>query len=154
MNISRRAILGVRRPRRRIAAAIVGLLAGCTFAFLLQLDTAMPPGGWELGVAVFAAGLVVAVYAGWARGGAFPGVGSVLLPLLWVAILPPVVAYLRGREYSGSRYSTIRLSDALHTTGTELELAIETVPYLLVGALLFGGAAFFVGAGARRLSGR
>ena len=76
------------------------------------------------------------------------------LLLLWMAICPPVVAYLRGREYSGSRYSTIRLSDALHTTGTELGVAIEQVPLLLVGALLFGGAAFLVGAGARRLSGR
>jgi len=154
MNVSRRALLGVRQPRRRIAAVTVGLLVGCTFAFLTRLDTAIPLGGWGLGFLVFAAGLVVAAYAGWARGGAFPGVGSVFLLLLWMGIFPPVVAYLRGREYADDRYSTIRLSDALHTTGTELELAIETVPYLLVGALLFGGGAFLVGAGAGRLSGR
>ena len=154
MNVSRRAILGVRRPRRRTAAATVGLLAGCTFAFFLQLDTAIPLGGWGLGFLVFSAGLAIAGYAGWARGGAFPGVGTVLPLLLWMAIFPPVVAYFRGREYADDWYSTIRLSDALHTTGTELELAIETVPYLPVGALLFGGAAFLVGAGARRLSGR
>ena len=151
MNVSRRALLGVRRPRRHIAAATVGLLAGCTLAFLARLDVVIPLGGWELGFVVFSAGLVVAAYAGWARGGAFPGVGSVFLLLLYMAIFPPVVAYLRGREYSGSRYSTIRLSDALHTTGTELGVAIGTVPYLLVGALLFGGGVFLVGAGARRL---
>ena len=71
-----------------------------------------------------------------------------------MAIFSPAVAYLRGREYSGSRYSTIRLNDALHTTGTELELAVESIPVFFLGALLFGGGAFLVGAGARRLSGR
>ena len=48
----------------------------------------------------------------------------------------------------------MRLSQALYTPDTELGVAIEAVPYLLVGALLFGGAAFLVGTGARRLSGR
>lgn len=154
MNVSRRALLGVRRSRRRIAAATVGLLAGCTFAFLARLDVVIPLGGWGLGFAVFAVGLVVAAYAGWARGGAFLGVGSVSLLLLWMAFFPPAVAYLRGREHAGDRYSTVRLSQALYTPDTELGVAVETVPYLLVGALLFGGAAFLVGAGAGRLSGR
>ena len=154
MNVSGRALLGVRRSRRRAVGVTVGLLAGFTFAFLVRLDTAIPLGRWDLGFAVFAAGLVVAAYAGWARGGAFPGVGSVFLLLLWMAIFPPAVAYFRGREHAGGRYSTVRLSGALYTPGTELGVAIGTVPYLLVGALLFGGGAFLVGAGVRRLSGR
>ena len=154
MDVSRRALLGVRQPRRRAVGATVGLLAGCTFAFLVRLDTAIPLGRWELGFAVFSAGLVVAAYAGWTRGGAFTGIANVSLLLLWMAFFPPAVAYLRGREYAGSRYSTVRLSQALYAPDTELGVAIEAVPYLLVGALLFGGAAFLVGAGARRLSGR
>jgi len=151
MNVSRRALLGVRRPRRRIAAATVGLLAGCTLAFLVRLDVMIPLGGWDLGFVVFAAGLVVAAYAGWARGGAFPGVSSVFLLLLWMALFPPVVGYLRGEKYSSPRYTTVRLSEVLLTPGKELEVAVGTVPYLLLGALLFGGGAFLVGAGARRL---
>ena len=154
MNVPRRTLLGVRRPRRCIAAATVGLLAGCTLAFLARLDVVIPLGGWDLGFVVFAAGLVVAAYAGWARGGAFPGAGSVLLLLLWMAFFPPAVAYLRGREHAGDRYSTVRLTQALYSPSKELGVAIEQVPLLLVGALLFGGAAFLVGAGARRLSER
>ena len=154
MDVSRRALLGMRRPRRRAVGATVGLLAGCTFAFLVRLDTAIPLGRWELGFAVFAAGLVVAAYAGWAHGGAFTGIANVSLLVLWMAFFPPAVAYLRGREYAGSRYSTVRLSQALYAPDTELGVAIEQVPYLLLGALLFGGAAFLVGAGAGRLSGR
>ena len=144
----------MRQPRRRAVGATVGLLAGCTLAFLARLDVVIPLSGWDLGFVVFAAGLVVAAYAGWARGGAFPGVGSVFLLLLWMAIFPPVVAYLRGREHAGGRYGTITLSDALSSPISELESAVGQAPYLLVGALLFGGAAFLVGAGARRLSGR
>ena len=151
MDVSRRALLGVRRPRRRAVGATVGLLAGCTFAFLVRLDTAIPLGRWDLGFAVFVAGLVVAAYAGWTHGGTLPGVSSVFLLSLWMAFFPPAVAYLQGREHAGDRYSTVRLSGALYTPGTELGVAIEQVPYLLVGALLFGGAAFLVGAGARRL---
>jgi len=154
MNVSRRALLGVRQPRRRAVGATVGLLAGCTFAFLVRLDTAIPLGGWELGFAVFAAGLVVAAYAGWTHGGAFTGIANVSLLLLWMAFFPPAVAYLRGREHAGGRYSTVRLSEALYTPGTELGVAIEAVPYLLVGALLFGGGAFLIGASAGRLSGQ
>ena len=154
MNVSKRALLGTRRPRRRAAAATVGLLAGCTFAFLLRLDTAIPLSGWELGFVVFSAGLVVAAYAGWTHGGALPGVSSVFLLLLWMAFFPPAVAYFRGREHAGGRYSTITLSDALSSPISELESAVGQAPYLLVGALLFGGAAFLVGVGARRLSGR
>ena len=154
MDVSRRALLGVRRSRRRAVGVTVGLLAGCTFAFLVRLDTAIPLARWDLGFAVFAAGLVVAAYAGWTHGGALPGVSSVFLLLLWMAFFPPAVAYLRGREHAGGRYSTVRLSGALYSPGTELGVAIGAVPYLLVGALLFGGGAFLVGAGARRLSGR
>ena len=154
MDVSRRALLGVRRSRRRAVGVTVGLLAGCTFAFLVRLDTAIPLARWDLGFAVFAAGLVVAAYAGWTHGGAIPGVSSVFLLSLWMAFFPPAVAYLRGREYAGGRYSTVRLSGALYTPGRELGVAIGVVPYLLVGALLFGGGTFLVGAGARRLSGR
>ena len=154
MNISRRALLGVRQPRRRAVGATVGLLAGCTLAFLARLDVVIPLSGWDLGFVVFAAGLVVAAYAGWARGGAFPGVGSVFLLLLWMALFPPVVGYLRGEKYSSPRYTTVRLSEVLLTPGKELEVAVGTVPYLLLGALLFGGGGFLVGAGARRLSER
>ena len=102
VNVSRRALLGTRRPRRRIAAATVGLLAGCTLAFLARLDVVIPLSGWELGFVVFSAGLVVAAYAGWARGGAFPGVGSVFLLLLWMAIFSPAVAYLGGESIQGA----------------------------------------------------
>ena len=151
MNVSRRALLGVRQPRRRAVGATVGLLAGCTFAFLTRLDTAIPLGGWGLGFLVFSAGLAIAAYAGWARGGALPGVGSVFLLLLWVAIFPPAVAYFRGREHAGGRYSMISLSDALLSPISEFESAVGQAPYLLVGALLFGGAAFLAGVGARRL---
>ena len=71
-----------------------------------------------------------------------------------MAFFPPAVAYLQGREHAGDRYSTVRLTQALYSPSRELGVAIEQVPLLLVGALLFGGAAFLVGAGARRLSGR
>jgi hypothetical protein len=154
MNVSRRALLGVGRPRRRAAAATVGLLVGGTLAFLARLDVVIPLSGWELGFVVFLAGLVVAAYAGWARGGAFPGVGSVFLLLLWMAFFPPVVGYLRGENYSSPRYTTVRLSEVLLTPRSELEVAVESIPVFLLGALLFGGGAFLVGAGARRLSGR
>ena len=95
MDVSRRALLGVRRSRRRAVGVTVGLLAGCTFAFLVRLDTAIPLARWDLGFAVFAAGLVVAAYAGWTHGGALPGVSSVFLLSLWMAFFPPAVAYLR-----------------------------------------------------------
>jgi len=80
-----------------------------------------------------------------------PGVSSVFLLVFWMAIFPPAVAYLRRREYAGGRYSTVILSNELSRPGAELGHAIGQVPYILPGVLLFGGATFLLGAGARKL---
>ena len=146
MDLSNQTVFGVKRSRRRIAVATAGLLIVCTLAFILRLDTVIPIGGWALGFTVFLTGLVIAAYAGWARGGALPGLGSVFLLLLWMAFFPPAGAFLLRREYAGSRYDTISLSDALWSPVTELNVAIELVPYLLIVVLLFGGGAFLFGA--------
>jgi len=146
MDVSNQTVFGVKRSRRRVAVATAGLLIVCTLAFILRLDTVIPIGGWALGFTVFLTGLVIAAYAGWARGGALPGLGSVFLLLLWMAFFPPAVAYLSGREYAGARYDTTSVSDVLNPPVTELGIAIESIPYHLIGALLFGGGAFLFGA--------
>ena len=151
MELSKQPILGTRQPRRYITIATVGMLVGCFLAFLLQLDTAIPLSRGTLGFVVFLTGLAFAAYAGWAHGGALPGVSSVFLLVFWMAIFPPAVAYLRRREYAGGRYSTVTLSNELSRPGAELGHAIGQVPYILLGVLLFGGATFLLGAGARKL---
>jgi hypothetical protein len=70
-----------------------------------------------------------------------------------MAFFPPVVAYLSGMEYTWTRYTTIRLSDALWSPVTELNVAIELVPYLLIVVLLFGGGAFLFGGRVDRVLG-
>jgi len=153
MDVSNQTVFGVKRSRRRVAVATAGLLIVCTLAFILRLDTVIPFGGWAHGFTVFLTGLVIAAYAGWARGGALPGLGSVFLLLLWMAFFPPVVAYLSGMEYTWTRYTTIRLSDALWSPVTDLNVAIELVPYLLIVVLLFGGGAFLFGGRVDRVLG-
>lgn len=151
MNLSSQAIFGIRQSRRHVAIATAGLLVGCTLAFIIRLDAVIPFSRWTVGFAVFLVGLVIAAYAGWARGGALPGVSSVFLLVLWMAFFPPAVAYLGGREHAGGRYSTVRLSQALYSPVTELKVAIEQVPLLLIGVLFFGGGAFLFGARVKRL---
>ena len=146
MDVSNQTVFGVKWSRRRLAVATAGLLIVCTLAFILRLDTVIPIGRWALRFTVFLTGLVIAAYAGWARGGALPGLGSLFLLLLWMAFFPPVVAYLSGMEHASDRYSTIRVSGALNSPVTELGIAIESIPYLLIVVLLFGGGAFLFGA--------
>ena len=117
MELSKQPILGARQSRRYITITTVGMLVGCSLAFLLQLDTAIPLSRETLGFVVFLTGLAFAAYAGWAHGGALPGVSSVFLLVFWMAIFPPAVAYLRRRKYAGGRYSTVTLSDELSRPG-------------------------------------
>ena len=152
MAASRQALLGLRRPRNRTVSAVTAVLVGYALAFVARLGTVLPFIG--LDIVAFAAGLGIAAYAGWARGGALVGLGSVFLPLLWISFIPPLVAYLRGLKFAGSRYSTIRMSQAEYTPEKEFEVAVGQVPFLLIVALLFGGVAFLLGAGARRAFGR
>lgn len=79
MKLLKQPILGIRQPRRYITIATIGILVGCSFAFLLQLDTAIPLSRGMLGFVVFLMGLAFVAYAGWAHGGALPGVSSVFL---------------------------------------------------------------------------
>ena len=78
MELSKQPIFSTRQPRHYIIIATIGMLVGCSLAFLLQLDTAIPLSRGMLGFIVFLMGLAFAAYAGWAHGGALPGVsGSV-----------------------------------------------------------------------------
>lgn len=128
--------------------AVAAVLVGYALAFVARLGTVLP--FVDLGIVAFAAGLGIAAYAGWARGGALAGLGGVFVPLLWISFVPPLVGYLRGLELAGSRYTTIRMGQAEYTPEKELQVAVGQVPFLLIVALLFGGVAFLLGAGARR----
>ena len=152
MVASSRNLLGLRRPRNRTVGAVAAVLVGYALAFVARLGTVLP--FIDLDLVAFVAGLGIAAYAGWARGGALAGLGGVFLPLLCISFVPPLVAYLRGLKFAESRYTTIRMTQVLYTPEKELQVAVGQVPFLLIVALLFGGVAFLLGAGARGALGR
>lgn len=146
---SRVALVGVQPVRYRVTAAFIVLLAVVTVGFLVEVGVIVPLSGLALGVVIFLISVGIAGYAGWSHGGALTANIVVVLTLLWMAFVPPIVGYLRGEEWAGTRYSTLRISDALLTPMAELETAIRLLPFYVAIALPSATCAFLLGAGAR-----
>lgn len=144
-------LVGDQPSRYRVTAAYIGLLTIVTVAFLSEVDVSVPLSGLELGTVVFLIAVSIAGYAGWSRGGALTGNIVVFLTLLWMAFVPPAVGYLRGEEWAGERYSTLRVSDVLLTPIAELETAVRLLPFYATLAFISASCAFVLGMGARTL---
>lgn len=151
MNLSRVALVGELTARRRVVVGLFGLLAIVTVGFLAGVEAITSFGGLGLGLAVFLVAVGLAGYAGWSRGGALTGITVVSLTLTWMAFFPPFVGYLRGEQWAGTRYSTLRVSDVLLTPLGEVETAVQLLPFYVVSAVFSAGCAFLMGVGARTL---
>lgn len=68
-----------------------------------------------------------------------------------MAFFPPLVGYLRGEQWAGSRYSTLRVTDVMLTPLGEVETAVRLLPLYASLAILSAGCAFLLGVGARTL---
>jgi len=100
-------ILGERRPRRRLALGVGGLVTAASVGFLLGSD-AVASTGW------IALSLAVALAAGAAGAGVGPTAGSLWLLGFWWSASPPIVGYLTGEWRSVSRYTYPRMLDYAH----------------------------------------
>jgi hypothetical protein len=149
MLTSRVALVGEEPSRYRVIVALIVLLAIVTVGFLAEVGGIVPLSGLELGVVVFLISAGIAGYAGWSHGGALTANIVVLLTLLWMAFVPPIVGYLQGEEWAGTRYSTFRISDAMLTPMAELETAIRLLPFYAAIALPSATCAFLLASRAR-----
>lgn len=147
----KQSIIGHRKPRLRATLTLLVLLLGATTVFLTGLEINAPLGGLVLGILLLAASLLISGYTGWSRGGAVTGSGAVFLTLLWIAFFPPLIGYLRGEKWAGSRYSTFRLTDVMLTPRGEIDTAIQLLPLYLLLSIILGGGVFLLGFSARRI---
>ncbi|MFC4438388.1 MULTISPECIES: hypothetical protein [Natrialbaceae] len=142
----RNALTGDPRTRTRVAVLGVSVPALASAAFLLEYDAVLTP-------SLLYVSLVIALYAGWTRAGLFAGAGAVFLTILWRFVFPPLVGYLRWSWET--RYTPPRLLGYKRDPPGELLEGITLGPvYALAGAVVLGGAAYFVGHLLRRLEGR
>lgn len=142
----RSQLLGERRPRRRLALGVAGLVTAASLGFLLGSDTFFSA-NW------IAVGLGVA-FAGGAAGAGIGPTGAALWVLgFWWSAFPPTVGYLTGEWASVSRYTYPRMLDYAHGSArAEAMGGLEQgVQVGILFAVVIGTVGYLAGLGASGL---
>lgn len=120
-----------------------------TLAYVLGIDavTFFP----LTAVAVFSVSLILAAYSGYVDGGVVSAFGLILLAVLWIQIVPPVVALVFG-EGSVTWYGTPWPLPLRFTPYEELLLGVRYGSVMaLVAATVFAPPLYVVGLALKRV---
>jgi len=144
--------LGNKESSLRVVQIAVIATIVASLPIILQVDTILHSLRWYLwgGFIVFALGL--AGYAGRNNGGLLAGWLAVFLAVLWLYVVPPLVAYLQGDDFGEREYAVLRPSVVGLDPYSELMFGLKYGPILaLPVALIAGTTAFVLGKGSHRL---
>jgi hypothetical protein len=140
-------------PSLRVVRIAGIAIAAASLPIVLRVDTVLHGLRWYLsgGLVVLALGL--AGYAGRNDGGIFGAWLVVFLSVLWLYVVPPLVAHLQGDGLGDREYGVLRPSAVRLDPYGELVTGLKYGPILALGAALAAGsAAFLLGRGTARFS--
>lgn len=148
----RSLFVGETEPSRRVVKVAIVATIVASVPIVLRVDTVLHSLRWYLwgGLVVLAVGL--AGYAGRKEGGLLGAWLTVFLAILWLYVVPPLVALLQGASAGGREYDTLRPSVVTLTPYDELTTGLKFGPIVaLLLALTLGSTAFIFGKGMRRV---
>ncbi|TKX71513.1 hypothetical protein [Halorubrum sp. SP9] len=153
--VSRALLLGTERTPKRAFGAVAVAFVAASLLVALPVESRRAPGRYPTWAGLIAVGLASAGCAGRQRGGLLPGRGGVFLATVWIVVVPPLAALVRGDTLDDGGYAVPRPSIVALRPRAELLTGLRIGPIVaLVLALTLGSTAFALGAGLRRRSER
>lgn len=152
MNI-RSLFLGEKQTALRVVRIAVVATLLMSLPIILQVDMRFHSLRWYLWGGLIVLTLGLAVYAGRNNGGLFGAWLAVFLAVLWLYVVPPLIAHLQGTGFGDREYDTLRPSVVGLHPYDELMLGLQYGPIVaLLVALSAGSIAFVLGKGIRHVS--
>ena len=150
--VSRALLLGTGRSPKRALGAVAAAFVAASLLVAFPWEPMRTGGRYPLWAALVAVGLACAGYAGRHRGGLLAGWGAVFLATVWIFVVPPLAALVRGDAVGGG-YAVPRPSAVALSPRAELLTGLRIGPVVaLAFAFTLGTAAFALGAALRRRS--
>jgi hypothetical protein len=150
---SKALLLGTGRSSSVVLAAIAVAFVAASLLVALPWEPIRTAWRYPIWAALVAVGLAGAGYAGRHRGGLVAGWGATFLATVWIFVVPPLAALVRGDTLGDGGYAIPRPSIVALSPRAELLTGVRIGPIVaLVTALTLGSAAFALGAGLRRRS--
>ena len=152
---SRALLLGTGRTRVCPLGAVVVAFVAASLLVALPWEPMRTAGRYPLWGGLVAVGLASAGHAGRHRGGLLTGWIGVSLAAVWIFVVPPLAALVRGDGIHVGGYAVPRPSVVALSPRAELLTGLRLGPVVaLAVALTLGSAAFALGAVLRRRSER
>ena len=151
--VSRALLLGTGRPPKRALGAVAAAFVAASLLVTLPWEPIRTAGRYPICAALVAVGLAGAGYAGRHRGGLVAGWGATFLAAIWIYVVPPLAAVVRGDTLDAGGYAVPRPSIVALSPRAELLTGLRIGPVVaLAVAFTLGSAAFALGAAVRRRS--
>ena len=151
--VSRALLVGTGRFPKRALGAVAAAFVTASLLVALPWEPMRTAGRYPIWAALVAVGLAGAGYAGRHRGGLVAAWGATFLATIWIYVIPPLAAVVRGDTLDAGGYAVPRPSIVALSPRAELLTGLRIGPVVaLLIALTLGSAAFALGAGLRRRS--
>ncbi|EMA63977.1 hypothetical protein C470_01660 [Halorubrum distributum JCM 13561] len=151
--VSRALLLGTGRSPKRALGAVAAAFAAASLLVALPWEPMRTAGRYPIWAALVAVGLAGAGYAGRHRGGLVAGWGATFLATIWIYVIPPLAAVVRGDTLDAGGYAVPRPSIVALSPRAELLTGLRIGPVVALAiALTVGSAAFALGVALRRRS--
>jgi hypothetical protein len=151
--VSQALLLGTGWSPKHALGAVAAAFAAASLLVTLPWEPIRTAGRYPIWAALVAVGLACAGYAGRHRGGLVAGWGATFLATVWIFVVPPLAALVRGDTLDDGGYAVPRPSIVALSPRAELLTGVRVGPIVaLATALTLGSAAFALGALSRRLS--
>ena len=151
--VTRALLLGTGRSPKRALGAVVAAFVAASLLVALPWEPIRTAWRYQIWAVLVAVGLAGAGYAGRHRGGLVAGWGATFLATIWIYVVPPLAAVVRGDTLNAGGYAVPRPSIVALSPRAELLTGVRIGPIVaLATALTLGSAAFALGALSRRLS--
>mgnify|MGYP006294393577 FL=1 len=148
---SKALLLGTDRTPVRALGAVAAALAAASLLVSLPWEPVGTAGRYALWAGLVAVAVGAAGYAGRHRGGLLVGWAAVFLAAVWIFVVPPFAALVRGDGIEAGGYAVPRPSAVALSPRAELLTGLRIGPVVaLILALTLGSAAFALGAAVRR----
>ena len=151
--VARALLFGTGTRSRRSLSVVAGAFVAASLLVAVSPGPIRTAGRYPIWAALVAVGLAGAGYAGRHRGGLVAGWGATFLAAIWIFVVPPLAAVVRGDTLDAGGYAVPRPSIVALGPRAELLTGLRIGPVVaLLVALTLGTAAFALGAGLRRRS--
>ena len=151
--VSRALLLGTGRSPKRALGAVAAAFVAASLLVVLPWEPIRTAGRYALWAGLVSVAVGTAGYVGRHRGGLLVGWVAVFFAAIWIYVVPPLAALVRGDGVGDGGYAVPRPSVVGLDPRAELLTGLRIGPVVaLVLALTLGSAAFALGVALRRRS--